>query len=235
MGNAIEFKGVGKMYPGEHMQALRNVSFSVAEGEFVCIIGASGCGKSTTLKLVARLEEVTSGTIVRPETVGMAFQLGALLPWRTAAENVALGLEGKGVSGEKLQKEVDVQLARVNMLHFRDKYPADLSGGQRQRVGIARALAVEPAVLLLDEPFSALDAKTTAELHDDILGIWRDTKKTILMVSHLIEEAVSLANRIILMKNGTVDSIYPVTLPYPRRENEGFHNEVMKIRREFFK
>src|SRR5437870_2664186 len=123
----------------------------------------------------------------------------------------------------------------MQMEDFADKQPADLSGGQRQRVGIARALAVDPAVLLLDEPFSALDPKTTAELHDDLIKIWRDMKKTIVMVSHLIEEAVSLADRVILMREGSIDSIYPIALPYPRRENDGFHHEVMKIRKEFFK
>ncbi len=165
----------------------------------------------------------------------MTFQAGALMPWLTVFENVAFGLRGH-ISGEQeIARVVERELRVTGMLALHDKYPADLSGGQRQRVGIARALAVDPAVLLLDEPFSALDPKTTAELHDDVLKIWHETKKTIVMVSHLIEEAVSLADRVILMREGKIDSEYRITLPYPRRENQGFHDDVMKIRKEFFK
>ncbi len=233
--NIIECTKVGKLYTGEHTPALRDVSCTVAEGEFICIIGASGCGKSTLLKLIAGLEEPSVGTILKPARVSMSFQLGALLPWRTVAANAALGIEDSGLSRQVIARRVDAELARVNMLAYKDKYPSDLSGGQRQRTGIARALAVEPEVLLLDEPFSALDPKTTAELHDDLIDIWRQTKKTIVMVSHLIEEAVSLADRVFLMKDGTIVSEFPVTLPYPRRESDDFHREVMKIRREFFR
>ena len=230
----IEFVRVGKKYPLEKSPAIRDVSFSVAVGEFVCIVGASGCGKTTALKLIAGLEEPTTGTIKKPINVAMAFQFGALFPWLTVFENVALGLRVKGVAEQSVIRSVDRQLEMLGMLSFRRKYPADLSGGQRQRVGIARALAVDPAVLLLDEPFSALDPKTTAELHDDIIRVWRETHQTIIMVSHLIEEAVSLAGRVILMKEGGIHAQYPIDLQYPRRDNEGFHQDVMKIRREFF-
>ena len=231
----IECKNVGKRYPGETHPAVHDVSLCVAEGEFICLVGASGCGKTTVLKLIAGLEEKTTGTITKPANVSMTFQSGALLPWLTVFENVALGLRQKGESQEMIAHAVDRELRAVGMITMHDKYPADLSGGQRQRVGIARALAVEPAVLLMDEPFSALDPKTTAELHDDIIKIWHETKKTIVMVSHLIEEAVSLAGRVILMRDGTVDQIFPIDLPYPRRESDNFHREVMKIRREFFR
>jgi NitT/TauT family transport system ATP-binding protein len=233
--NAIEFKNVGKQYPEEHAPALRNVSFSVREGEFLCLIGPSGCGKTTVLKLIAGLEAPTVGTIKKPQKVSMAFQAGALFPWLTVFDNVAFGLKRGTMSTGEISHVVERELRVTGMLAFHDKYPAELSGGQRQRVGIARALAVDPAVLLLDEPFSALDPKTTAELHDDVLKIWHATKKTIVMVSHLIEEAVSLADRVILMREGKIDSEYRITLPYPRRENQGFHDDVMKIRREFFK
>lgn len=231
----IELSKVGKRYPGEAHPAVHDVSFTVQEGEFVCLVGPSGCGKTTLLKLIAGLEEKTTGTITKPALVSMAFQNGALFPWLTVYENAALGLRERHEPQEKAGHAVDRELRAVNMLALHDKYPADLSGGQRQRVGIARALAVEPAVLLLDEPFSALDPKTTAELHDDIIKIWQDTKKTIVMVSHLIEEAVSLAGRVILMREGTVDRVFPIDLPYPRRESEHFHREVMKIRKEFFR
>jgi NitT/TauT family transport system ATP-binding protein len=235
MNTIIELKNVGKKYPEEHAPALRSVSFSVAEGEFACIVGPSGCGKTTALKLIAGLDTPTTGEIRKPEKVSMAFQAGALMPWLTVFDNVAFGLRETGLDKREIAHAVERELRAVGMLLMHDKYPAELSGGQRQRVGIARALAVDPAVLLLDEPFSALDPKTTAELHDDVLRIWHETKKTIVMVSHLIEEAVSLADRVILMREGRVDSEYRITLPYPRREDRGFHDDVMKIRKEFFK
>jgi len=236
MNPIIEFNNVGKTYPQEKNAAIHEVSFAVNEGEFVCFIGASGSGKTTTLKLIAGLEEPSAGTIKRPEIVAMTFQSGALFPWLTVFENAALGLRQKGIAGEHLAREVDKRLRMVGIFDFREKYPSELSGGQRQRVGIARALAVDPAVLLLDEPFSALDAKTTAELHDDVIKIWRETGKTIVIVSHLIEEAVSLAGRVVLFRDGTIDTIYPIDLPYPRREQaEGFMRETERIRRAFFK
>ena len=235
MNHVIEFKKVGKTYPGEKKPALRNVSFAVTKGEFVCLVGSSGCGKTTILKLIAGLEEPSKGKIMKPENISMAFQAGALFPWLTVYDNVALGLREKGVPEREVAGAVGRELRAMNMQTFAKKYPADLSGGQRQRVGIARALAVDPEVLLLDEPFSALDPKTTAELHDDIIAIWRRTKKTIVMVSHLIEEAVSLADRVILVRDGSIDEIYKIELPYPRRESENFHRDVMTIRREFFK
>ena len=235
MPNIIEFQNVSKIYPGEIRPALKDVTFSVAQGEFVCLIGASGCGKTTVLKLIAGLEEATGGKIIKPEKVSMAFQSGALFPWLTVFENAALGLRQRGASESEVSRIVERELRAMNMHAFAQKYPSDLSGGQRQRVGIARALAVDPEVLLLDEPFSALDPKTTAELHDDLIAIWRETKKTIVMVSHVIEEAVSLADRVILMRDGAIDNIFPVELPYPRRESENFHRDVMRIRREFFR
>ncbi|KKW30336.1 MAG: ABC-type transport system ATP-binding protein (Probable substrate nitrate/sulfonate/bicarbonate) [Candidatus Kaiserbacteria bacterium GW2011_GWC2_52_8b] len=235
MNNVIEFSEVGKRYAGEKNAAVRRMSFGVGEGEFVCLVGPSGGGKTTVLKLIAGLEEPTNGIIKKPANVAMSFQAGALFPWLTAFENVALGLREKSMPEEELARTVDRQLEMLGIFQYRGKYPADLSGGQRQRVGIARALAVDPAVLLLDEPFSALDPKTTAELHDDLIQVWQRTKKTIVMVSHLIEEAVSLADRVILIREGTIDSIYKIELPYPRRENIGFHHDVMHIRKEFFK
>ncbi|HUO56443.1 MAG TPA: ABC transporter ATP-binding protein [Candidatus Paceibacterota bacterium] len=232
----IEFKKVGKTYPGEKIPAVHDVSFSVAREEFVCLIGASGGGKTTILKLIAGLEESSTGTIKKPKVVSMSFQLGALFPWLSVFENVAFGLREQKMSEEMIARAVDKQLRMVSMLEFKNKYPADLSGGQRQRIGIARALAIDPQVLLLDEPFSALDPKTTAELHDDLIRIWRETKKTIVMVSHVIEEAVSLSDRVILIRNGTVDQIFPIDLAYPRREQEAaFAHDVQKIRREFFR
>ena len=230
----IIFRNVSKEYPGEPRPALTNVSFSIKKGEFICLVGASGCGKTTTLKIIAGLEHQSGGQVVKPANVSMAFQQGALFPWLTVYENAALGLRTRGATQSVIERRVETELRAMNMHAFAQKYPADLSGGQRQRVGIARALAIDPEVLLLDEPFSALDPKTTAELHDDLISIWHQTGKTIVMVSHLIEEAVSLGGRVILMREGKVDEIFPVDLPYPRRESDGFHRDVMRIRRAFF-
>lgn len=234
--NIIVFENVSKIYEPGNEVALREVSFSVRNGEFTCIIGPSGGGKSTILKLIAGLEKESSGTIIKPSHISMVFQAGALLPWLTVFENIALGLQVKREAESKIKSTVEKYIAMVGLSGVEGKYPRDLSGGQRQRVGIARALAVDPEVLLLDEPFSALDPKTTEELHKDILKIWNETKKTIVMVSHLIEEAVSLADEILLIKNYTVAHTFSIPLPRPRRENEAtFAHEIAGVRREFFK
>lgn len=235
MANIIEFKDVAKQYPGEAHPAVRGVSLTIAQGEFVCLVGPSGSGKTTILKMIAGLETPTSGTLAKPEHVAMSFQSGALFPWLTVHENAALGLREKKMPESEIARIVERELRAMNMHAFAQKYPSDLSGGQRQRVGIARALAVDPEVLLLDEPFSALDPKTTAELHDDLIAIWQQTKKTIVMVSHVIEEAVSLADRVLLIRDAHVDAAFHIELSYPRRENENFHREVMRIHREFFR
>ena len=249
----IELKKINKSYeagepgPKGNIHVLKDITLGVEQSEFICLIGPSGCGKSTLLKIISGLDSVDSGKAKLPKGVSMVFQSGALLPWRTALQNVALGLEekriekatskktSKGKDSKEIAKLCEHYLEMVGLGGMEEKYPRELSGGQRQRVGLARALAVEPQVLLLDEPFSALDPKTTHELHEDLLKIWRETKVTIVMVSHLIEEAVSLADRVVLMKDGRIEEIFPVKLPYPRRENGlPFHELVLKIRKQFF-
>jgi len=234
----IEFTEVGKKYPDNHKPVLVDVSLSIAESEFVCIIGPSGGGKTTILKMIAGIEVPTTGVLKKPAKVAMTFQQGALFPWLTVFENVALGLRtgAQHVPEKEISRIVERELRMLNMLYLHSKFPSDLSGGQRQRVGIARALAVDPEVLLLDEPFSALDPKTTAELNADIIAVSRRTKKTIVMVSHLIEEAVGLADRVILVKDRGIDSEFPIALAHPRHEQgAAFMHEVLKIRKEFFK
>jgi NitT/TauT family transport system ATP-binding protein len=232
----IQFTNVSKTFEPGNEIALKNVSFDVSEGEFACIIGPSGGGKSTILKIIAGLEKETSGAVVKPESISMVFQAGALLPWLTVSENVAIGLRAQRLPKARISEESTKYIAMMGLAGFESKYPHELSGGQRQRVGIARALAVNPTVLLLDEPFSSLDPKTTEELHQDLIRIWRETKKTVVMVSHLIEEAVSLADRVLLIKNFTIEKTFEITLPRPRRENEAsFAHEVLQVRREFFK
>ena len=233
--NVIRFQKAGMRYP-EGDVALFGVTFDVRKGEFVCIIGPSGCGKSTVLKLIAGLEIPTAGTVEIPKVTSMVFQSGALFSWLTALDNAALGLTARGVPEQVARRNAMKSLELVGMTEFAMKYPRALSGGQRQRIGIARALAVEPEVLLLDEPFSALDAKTTHELHEDLLNIWQKTGTTIVMVSHLIEEAVTLADRVILMKSGTIEHEYMIDLTRPRRTGENhFEREVVAIRHAFFR
>jgi len=165
----------------------------------------------------------------------MVFQSGALFPWLNVFENVALGLRAKNVDDKKVEIICDKYIEMAGLAGFEEKFPHELSGGQKQRVGLARALAVEPKVLLLDEPFSALDTGTTEELHKDLIKIWQQTKKTIVMVSHSIEEAVTLADRIMLMKAGVVEKTFSITLPRPRREQESdFMHDVQTIRKKFF-
>ncbi len=236
MEKIITFTNVGKIYEPNNQRALENVSFSVDRGEFVCLVGPSGEGKSTILKIIAGLEKETEGVVQKPEKVSMAFQTVALLPWLSVYDNVALGLRIQKMPEREVRKISMKYIEMMKLTDFTERRPIELSGGQKQRVGIARALAVEPEVLLLDEPFSALDPKTTAELHDDIIMIWKATGKTIIMVSHLIEEAVSLADRVLLVKKYTVNHMFPITLPYPRREQQmDFMQDIAKIRREFFK
>ena len=188
------------------------------------------------MQLISGLEEASSGTITKPEVVSLAFQSAALFPWLSVYDNIALGLRARGANERDVAKQVSRYSSMLGLQEHLTKLPSELSGGQKQRVGIARALAIEPEVLLLDEPFSALDPKTTAELHDDIIKLWRETKKTIVMVSHLIEEAVSLSEKVILIKDHTIAGTYDITMPYPRREQElEFSRDVLKIRKEFFK
>ena len=232
----IIFKDVQKIYEPMHETAISDISFTVKEKDFVCLIGPSGGGKTTILKIIAGIEKETKGTVKKPSSVGMVFQSSALFPWLTVYENIEIVLKAKKHPAQAIPKIISQYLDMLAMNDFANKRPAELSGGQRQRVGIARALSINPDVLLLDEPFSALDPRTTKELHDDLLKIWKETGKTIVMVSHVIEEAISLASSVILIKNKTIDQIFPINLKYPRREQETeFIHEVSKIRKEFFK
>jgi ABC-type nitrate/sulfonate/bicarbonate transport system ATPase subunit len=236
LNNIIEFEKVGKIFEPQGDVALRDISFTVKNGEFVCIIGPSGCGKSTVLNIISGLEKESSGNVVTPKNISMVFQSGALFPWLNVYDNVAIGLRAKDLDEIEVKKISQDNISMMGLSDYIEKFPRELSGGQRQRVGIARALAVNPEVLLLDEPFSALDAKMTEELHQDVLKIWGKTKITIVMVSHSIEEATGLADRVILMKNGSIDQEFKISLPHPRHEQaENFIHEVNDIRRRFFK
>lgn len=229
--NPIVLTHVSKSYVKKSAYVLHDVSLSIKRGEFFCLIGPSGCGKSTLIKLIAGIETPSRGTIVRPERIGMVFQSYALLPWLSVEANVAFAARMQGFDRAKVAEVTDRYLRMVHLEEFKKRYPRELSGGQRQRVGIARALAVEPDVLLLDEPFSALDPVMTEQLHQDLLRIWGETKKTVVMVSHNFEEAVLLSDRIGVIREGRLQEIVEMKLPRPRHEDEpAFTAEVHRLR-----
>ena len=206
------------------VQALSRVSFTVRDGEIVSLIGPSGCGKTTALRIAMGLELATSGRVtVDGREVkgcghdrGMVFQHAELLPWLTAVQNVMFGLEMKGMRGAALRDTAEKYLDLVGLGASRNRRPHQLSGGMQQRVGIARALAIDPKVLLMDEPFGALDAQTRETMQEELLQIHARTKKTILFVTHDLDEAVLLADRIVVMRSGRIQDVFDVPLPRPR-------------------
>lgn len=210
----------------EELVALKGVSLNAKEGEFVCIIGPSGCGKTTLLRIIAGLEMDDEGDIYvdgkmidgpSPEK-GMVFQEFALFPWRTVRKNVEFGLEYKGVPPEERKKISEKYLEMVGLVGWGDKYPFELSGGMKQRVAIARALANDPKILLMDEPFGSVDAQTRNMLQEELIKIWEKAKKTILFVTHSIDEATYLAERVIVLtaRPGHVKNTRSIELAHPR-------------------
>ena len=207
-----------------HVQALERVSFAVRDGEVVALIGPSGCGKTTALRVAMGLDAASAGRVtVDGREVkgcghdrGMVFQHAELLPWLTALQNVMFGLEMKGMRGEALRATAEQYLELVGLSGSKNRRPHQLSGGMKQRVGIARALAIDPSVLLMDEPFGALDAQTRESMQAELLDIHARTRKTILFVTHDLDEAVLLADRIVVLKDGRVHDIMAVPLPRPR-------------------
>ncbi len=211
--------------PQGPMTALHDFNLEVAEGEFVCIVGPSGCGKSTFLRILAGLEEETGGTVrivpgldpAKPLN-NVVFQEYAIFPWKTVIDNVAFGLQMRGYSRKERLAIAEKWLERVGLSRFAHYYPHQISGGMKQRVSIARALANDPEVLLMDEPLGALDAQTRAVLQEELLRIWEETRKTVVYITHSIDEAVLLGDRVILMTAhpGTNKATFDVPLPRPR-------------------
>ena len=232
MKSFLEFSQIGKVFDpqGVAFEALKNVSLHINEGEFVSLIGHSGCGKSTVLNIVAGLELATSGGAILdgreitepgPERA-VVFQNHALMPWLSVYQNVELAVRSV-FKGKKSRAEIrswtEHNLGLVNMTHALDKRPDEISGGMKQRVGIARALAMEPKVLLMDEPFGALDALTRAQLQDSTMKIHSELGNTVIMITHDVDEAVLLSDRIVMMTNGpsaTIGQVVDVNLPRPR-------------------
>jgi nitrate/nitrite transport system ATP-binding protein len=232
----IQIQGVEQTFKTNKglFPALREINLDIAKGEFVALIGHSGCGKSTFLNLIAGLTTPTAGVLLcaNREIAGpgperaVVFQNHSLLPWLTCFDNVHLGIErvfGKTETKAKLKARTDAALDMVGLTHAAQKRPGEISGGMKQRVGIARALALEPKVLLMDEPFGALDALTRAKLQDELLEIVARTQSTVVMVTHDVDEAVLLSDKIVMMTNGpaaTIGEVLRVDLPRPRQRVE---------------
>jgi NitT/TauT family transport system ATP-binding protein len=207
------------------MTALQDFNLEVREGEFLCLVGPSGCGKSTFLRILAGLEHATGGEVhINPSgnpkqpLANVVFQEYAVFPWKTVLQNVAFGLQMRGVGKREREATARHWIDKVALTKFADYFPAQLSGGMKQRVSIARALANDPQVLLMDEPLGALDAQTRAVLQEEILQIWEEARKTVLYVTHSIDEAVFLGDRVVVMTAhpGTLKTVIDVDLPRPR-------------------
>jgi NitT/TauT family transport system ATP-binding protein len=231
---------VGKtfMIGNEQVEALRNVNLAIEKGEFVCLIGASGCGKSTLLRIIAGFDEPTSGSVeIYDHPVqgpgsdrGMVFQDYALFPWLTVRENIAFGPRQKGMTAARARSITDEFLNMVGLAAFADRFPSQLSGGMKQRVAIARVLANEANILLMDEPFGALDALTREQLQDELMQIWARTGLTVIFVTHSVEEATLLADRVVVMTAGPgrIEADTRIDLPRPRDVSSPPFNEVRR-------
>ncbi len=217
---AVVLEGVTKWYAGENgLLALDGISLTVRPGEFLTLVGASGCGKSTLLNLVSGLDRPTSGSVEVDGHAAFMFQEHALFPWLSALDNVAAPLRLKGVGKKEREAQAREYLEAVHLADFADRRPHELSGGMKQRVAIARTLATQAPVLLMDEPFGALDAMTRDLLHDELESIWRERNLTVLFVTHNVREAVRLGDRVVLLSSrpGRIVEEYDVAIERPRR------------------
>jgi NitT/TauT family transport system ATP-binding protein len=232
---AIELRAVTKTFPPrkqgeEGYTALQDVTLEVPVGRFVALVGPSGCGKSTTLTLVAGLDSATAGSVLVEgaqvrgiaQNVGFLFQRDALLPWKTVRENVALPLRLRGVGSDEIARRTNDWIARVGLRGFEDAWPHHLSGGMRKRASLAQTLVYEPQIVLMDEPFSALDVQTRNLMENELLALWQGSGKTIVFVTHDLEEAIALADEVIVMTAGParVKARYDVPIARPRNVQE---------------
>lgn len=239
----IELSGITKHYPNaddEQTHALENINLTVHDGEFVCVLGPSGCGKSTLLEIAAGLLRQTSGEVIldgkvqsgTSRDIGVVFQDSALFPWRSIRKNIEFGLEVAGISRAERAERARKTIELVGLEGFENKYPHQLSGGMRQRAGLARTLVADPSVILMDEPFSAVDHLTRLTLQDEIVRIWQQQKKTVFFITHDVAEAVYLATRVVLLspRPGRIQQIFDVPFGRPRNRNDlGILNIVEKI------
>ncbi len=241
----IRVEHVDKSFAGRHgsISIMQDISFDVRDSDFVAIVGPSGCGKSTLLRLIQGLDRPSGGKVYfrdAPVTnvcakMAMVFQSFALYPWLTVAQNVGFGLEALGWAPDRIHTQVERYISVTGLDGFQEAYPRELSGGMRQRVGLARALAVEPTVLLMDEPFSALDPLTAEGLREEVLQLWRDPElppDAVLLVSHNIEEAIQLADRIIVLSRRPSHVLADVTVDLPRprdRKSSAFYELTDRV------
>lgn len=222
------------------MVALNGVSLDIAENEFICVVGPSGCGKSTLLNIIAGLSDATSGAVYcdgkevkgTGTDRGVVFQQYALFPWMTVKKNVMFGLELQGIKGEKAEELAMKYIKMVQLEDFLNHYPKELSGGMKQRVAIARAYAVNPSVLLMDEPFGALDAQTRTQLQSELLETWQKEQKTCFFITHDVDEAIILAQRVVIMsaRPGRIKEIVDVNIPYPRTQETKMSPEFLGLK-----
>jgi NitT/TauT family transport system ATP-binding protein len=223
-------------YAAKHLTAVHDVSLEVPEGEFVSIVGPSGCGKTTILNMIAGFLPASSGEIIVDGRLvsgpgpdrGVVFQSHALFPWKTVLENVAFGPKMRGVGLKEREAIALDYLALAGLSHAAERYPNELSGGMQQRVGVVRALANEPAVLLMDEPFASVDAQTRMTLQEELTRIWQARRPTILFITHDVPEAVFLANRVVVLSKGRVLEQVEIDLPRPRSWDTMMENETFK-------
>ncbi len=243
----VHISEVSKIYKGtsRDIKALDNVSLDIDENEFICVIGSSGCGKSTLLNILAGLDTPTSGTItIDGQEItgtgvdrGVVFQQYALFPWLTVGQNVAFGLEMQKLPPDEIERRVDHYLESVSLLDFKNVYPKELSGGMKQRVAIARAYAVNPKILLMDEPFGALDAQTRSQLQTELLDTWQNEKKTCFFITHDVDEAVFLGQKVVIMspRPGRIKKIVDIPIPYPRNAETKLSTEFNDIKLNIWK
>jgi NitT/TauT family transport system ATP-binding protein len=225
-GPALKVQNLKMTFPGENggLKALQNVSFNLYPQEFVCLLGPSGCGKSTLLRILAGLLKPTSGEVIYPgrdrPNVSLVFQDANLMPWRTVLQNITLSLELQGMPPDEARQRGQEWIEQVGLTGFEDAWPGELSGGMAQRVAIARSLIQNPDLLLLDEPFGALDALTREKMGAELLDLWQSRRNTVLMVTHSISEALLLSDRVLVMtpRPGKISLDLPVDLPRPRSE-----------------
>lgn len=238
---AVVFRNISKYYEnseGNQTAVLKDINLTVSDGEFVCILGPSGCGKSTLLEIAAGLLPYTEGEILldgkllsgTSRDVGVVFQDSSLFPWRNIRKNVEFGLEVANADKSERALMAQKAIEMVGLKGFEDKYPHQLSGGMRQRAGIARTLVNNPACILMDEPFSAVDHLTRLTLQDEVIRIWGQQKKTIIFITHDVSEAVYLSNRVVLLTPGPgrINKIFDIPLEWPRKRNDPRIMEIIE-------
>ena len=238
----VQIKNVRMVFDTRNgeMVALNGVDLDIYENEFICVVGPSGCGKSTLMNIIAGLTQPTSGTVLcngkevtgTGTDRGVVFQQYALFPWLTVKKNVKFALEMRGIKGKEADEEAMKYLEKVDLVKFADHYPKELSGGMKQRVAIARAYAANPEVLLMDEPFGALDAQTRTQLQTELLDTWEKDRKTCFFITHDVDEAIILAQKVIIMsaRPGRIKEMVDIDIPYPRTQETKMSPRFLELK-----